>query len=713
MVFAFLDILVPLFSTLLALGLAAFVLSRNARAWANRWLALGLASIGVHQALMLAAALVPTDDWRFLLFQLALGAAATIPPTWLAFSLTFGEHNGESRFAQWRPAVIGLTAAIPVAWIVFFTGRVVTPARLASTGIILFRLDVWGKAYVSLYVIGLALVLLHLENLYRYAERITRWKIKFLVVGIFAAFACQIVAGSFALLYGFIHPLYPLIGALGFLVGEGMIAFSLVRHRLLDVDIFVSRYVVYRSLTLALVGGYLLSLGIVGEIFRELDIKLDLMSGAFLAILGAVAVSLLLLSENVRRRVQRTIHTHFYKHKYDYRVEWMEYTHRLSRATALPEIAAQTVKRILDVMWVRQAAIYTAGESPNHMTLMHHVNYETLPSTLGLSQTAVQTLLDQAKLIPSAADSNAPADITVGLARELFGASAVGCLVPVAALDTLVGLLIVGPEVSGKPFGVDDRDLLVAVAAQAGALMLNARLAQEASESRELQVLARLSAFVTHDLKNMVSMLSMLLENAKVHMAKPEFQTDAIRTLGDVTAKMRKLLGTLATPSTRTGAQSRGITLAPTVETWIREIRAQVPSRIQIESRLGWTSEVQLDPEQFRSVIQNLVLNGVEAISDQGTILVETFQENGQAVLVVTDTGRGMTREFIQRKLFRPFHSTKPRGLGIGLYQCRHIVQAFGGTLSAESEEGKGTRMVIRLPCEGAGIQQEAIRQGS
>jgi len=197
-------------------------------------------------------------------------------------------------------------------------------------------------------------------------------------------------------------------------------------------------------------------------------------------------------------------------------------------------------------------------------------------------------------------------------------------------------------------------------------------------------------------------MLSMLIENAKVHMAKPDFQTDAIRTLGDLTAKMRNLLGTLTTPGTRTGAQSRPLTLAPTVETWMREIRAQVPSRVHIETRLGSTPEVQVEPEQFRSVIQNLVLNSVEAISDQGTILVETFQENGQAVLVVTDTGRGMTKEFIQRRLFRPFQTTKPRGLGIGLYQCLHIIQGFGGTLSAESEEGKGTRMIIRLPVASA-----------
>ncbi len=698
MILPFIVILVEISGALLALGLAAFVLSRNPRAWANRWLALSLATIGIHQAILLGSSLPVPGKWPLLLFRMALAALATIPPSWLAFSLTFGETNGGSRLARWRPALFGLIAAVPVAWIAFFTGRVITPARLGTTGIILFRLDVWGKAYVSLYVVGLALVLLHLENLYRHAERITRWKIKFLIVGVFAAFACQIVAGSFALLYGFIHPLHPLIGSLGFLVGEGMIAFSLVRHRLLDVDIFVSRYVVYRSLTLALVGGYLLSLGIVGEISRELDIKLDLVTGAFLAILGAVAVSLLLLSENVRRRVQRSIHTHFYKHKYDYRVEWMEYTRRLSHATAPPEIAAQTVNRILEVMWVHQAAMYMVGDSPSHMTLMHHVNYEALPSTLELSPTILQTLQMHAKRVPSTTDQDETSDITAGLARQLLGDVPVGRLVPIAALDTLVGLLIVGLEVSGKPFGVDDRDLLEAVAAQAGALILNARLSQEASEGRELQVLARLSAFVAHDLKNMVSMLSMLVENAKLHMAKPEFQADAIRTMGNVTGKMRTLLATFTSPTGRAETQARSISLAPTVETWIREIGTQAPSRVHIETRLGWASEVQVDPEQFRSVIQNLVLNGIEAIPNEGTILVETFQENGQATLTVTDTGRGMTQEFIQKRLFRPFQTTKSRGLGIGLYQCRHIIQSFGGTLIAESREGKGTRMIIRLP---------------
>jgi signal transduction histidine kinase len=116
-----------------------------------------------------------------------------------------------------------------------------------------------------------------------------------------------------------------------------------------------------------------------------------------------------------------------------------------------------------------------------------------------------------------------------------------------------------------------------------------------------------------------------------------------------------------------------------------------------------------VDPEQVRSVLHNLVLNAIEAIPGEGTILVETFQENGTALLAVSDTGKGMTQDFLHRRLFRPFQTTKPRGLGIGLYQCRHIVQRFGGTLTAESQEGEGTRMLVRLPCDGSRVQPSGI----
>jgi len=702
-------ILIPLASTLLAFGLAFFVLSRSWRAWANRWLAAGLSIIGLHVGIMAVPGLLENQEWRLLLFRLAFATAAASPPAWFAFSLTLRRRNGGSDLGRYYPALMVLTLTILLAWIALGMERVIQPVGLIASGPVVLELDVWGKVYFSVYVVGLALVLLQLENLYRYADRITRWRVKFLVVGVFVAFACQIVVASYALLYGFIHPLHSFFGALGFLLGQAMIAFSLIRHRLLDVDVFVSRYVVYRSLTLALVGGYLLSLGLVAEIFKLLNISFDLLTGMFLAILGAVALTLFLLSEDVRRKAKSFIHAHFYKHKYDYRNEWMEFTGRLSKAIAIPEIAAQTVSRILDVMWVRQAAMYTLGESPGHMILAHQVQYDSLPTKLELHTTVVDALQEQAKLIPSAAENGNHPDVIHELSRQMLEGVPVGLLVPVAALDNLVGLLVVGPELSGKAFGVDDGDLLAAMAAQAAALILNARLAQEAFEGREIHAVAVLSTFITHDLKNAVSMLSMLAENAKIHIGKPEFQGDAIRTLSEVTTKMRTLLTALSSSRERAVDQVQPVNLGSAVEVLIQEIGPQLPPRIRVETRLGSTPDVRVEPEQLRTVLHNLLLNSVEAMPDEGKIQVETSQENGKAVLAVTDSGRGMTSEFIRQRLFRPFQSTKARGLGIGLYQCRQIVQAIGGTLTAESQEGKGTRMVVKLPTEAISDQRSAV----
>ncbi len=705
----FLLIGIPSCGALLALGLAAFVLSRNWRAWSNRWLTLGLTAIAVQEALLLGSGMMGTGWQASLLLRLSLGVAAVIPVTWLAFSLTFGESNGRSRLKLWRPVLLGLTAVAPLVWFTLASGRVIHPAKLEAEGFTVFVLDPWGRAYFSGYLLALALVLALLENLYRSAARLTRWKIKFLILGSFMAFACQIVAASYALLYGILHPLHAFYSGLGYLLGTGMIAFSLVRHRLLDVDIFVSRYVIYRSLTLALVGGYLLSLGLVAEVFRWLDITFELLSGTILALMGGGALAVLLLSEELRRKAKAFLHAHFYKHKYDYRQEWMEFTRRLSRAVAVPEIANQTVNRILEVMWVRQACMYILGDDPGHMALACRVGYAGVPSILKLPPPLREALRQQAESIPPVAAGDNTPDPTPVSVHELFGDTPVGYVAPVAALGSLVGLLVVGPELSGKPFGADDQDLIMAVATQAGAQILNARLSQQASEGREMLVIARLSAFVAHDLKNAVSMLSMVIENAKHHMANPVFQADAIRTLGDVTSRMRKLLTGLSSPGRHTSSPARPIGLAPSVEAWIQEIHPQVPSRIRIETRLGWSSDVIVDPEQFRSVLHNLILNSIEAIPGEGMIEVETSQENGYAVLVVTDTGSGIAQEFLRQKLFHPFQSTKPRGLGIGLYHCQQIIQGLGGTLTAESQEGKGTRMIVRLPTEAISAQHSAI----
>ena len=688
--------LLPALGALMALALAGFVITRDAWARSNQLLALGLTTLGLFQIFFALPPFIQEPRWRLAVFRVAVALSATIPPVWLAFGATFAEWNGGSHFARWRPAILGLAAAAPLVWMGLVTDRVIVPVRLVASGPRAIGVDFWGKAFQAVFLVGLALVLLHTENLYRQADQKTRHRIRFLVVGIFTAFTSQIVMVSYTLLYGMPHPWYRPLSALGFLIGEILIAFSLVRHRLLQVDIFVSRYVVYRSLTLALVGGYLIALGGLAELAQRLGIGLDLATVLLLGGLGAAGLALILLSEEVRRRTQHFLHTHFFRHKYDYRLEWMEAVRRLSHATTISDIAAQTVRRILDAMWIRQAAIYTITGNPG-LTLAHQNGYDGLPVTLDIPPAIAQDLQNMVRLVASREAQEVPPPIPSGFAEALGGVP-VGMVVPVAALDSLTGVLVVGPEVSGKPFGVDDWDLLVALAAQAGALILNARLSQEASEGRELQALARVSAFVAHDLKNSVGMLSLLAENAAQHTHDPAFQSDAIRTLTDVTGRMQKLLTALAGSNGRPpGNMTRGSLAAP-VETWLRHLKPNIPPRIVLETRLEPTPEVAMDPEQLRSVVVNLALNAVDAIAGEGRIAVETGAENDWAVLTVTDTGRGMAPDFVRDRLFRPFQTTKPRGLGIGLFQCRHIIQSLGGTLTVDTREGVGTRMTVRLP---------------
>ena len=695
-------------SGFLALVLAGFVIIRNTRARSNQLLALGLTVLGLFQILLALPLFIHAPLWRLAIFRFAMGVSAAIPPVWLAFSVSFAEWNGGTHYARWRPAILGLAAAVPLVWMGLFVDRVIVPVRLAPSGPVVIGVDLWGKAFQAAFLVGLALVLLHTENLYRQADQKTRHRIKFLAVGIFAGFTSQIVMVSYTLLYGVLHPWYPPLSALGLLTGEVLIAFSVVRHRLLQVDIFVSRYVVYRSLSLALIGGYLIALGGLAELARTLDIGLDLATIILLGSLGAAGLALILLSERVRRQVQLFLHTHFFKHKYDFRLEWMEAVRRLSHATTISEIAAQTVRRILEVMWVREAALYVATDTLGAFSLAYRSRYDRLPATLNLPAGLAEQLQTMVSLLVSREGQQVPPSIPVGFA-EAAGGVPIGMVVPVAALDNLAGILVVGPEVSGKPFGVDDWDLLAAVAVQVGALILNARLSQEASEGRALQVLARLSAFVAHDLKNSVGMLSLLAENAPSHIHKPDFQADAIRTLSQVTERMQRLLSELHASDQKPALSTTRGSLAQAVDTWMADLKPRIPPRITLETRLASTPDVSMDPEHLRSVFLNLLLNAIDAIAGEGHITIETVADDRWATLVVTDTGRGMSASFLRDRLFRPFQTTKPRGLGIGLYQCRHIVRGLGGELTADSTEGFGTRMTVRLPVASASRAEERV----
>jgi putative PEP-CTERM system histidine kinase len=218
--------------------------------------------------------------------------------------------------------------------------------------------------------------------------------------------------------------------------------------------------------------------------------------------------------------------------------------------------------------------------------------------------------------------------------------------------------------------------------------------------ARELDAFRLMSTFFVHDLKNAASSLNLTLKNLPVHFDDPAFRDDALRTIGNTARRIDDMIARLSALRDRPETARVEADLNQLVDQALGSVNGM--SDITVTKELQPLPSIMADREQIQSVVTNLVLNARDAIGQGGVIQVRT-QNHGQRVLLsVADNGCGMSPAFVKDSLFRPFQSTKKKGLGIGLFQCRAIVQAHGGGMQVESEEGKGTTFLVSLPVKDA-----------
>ena len=231
---------------------------------------------------------------------------------------------------------------------------------------------------------------------------------------------------------------------------------------------------------------------------------------------------------------------------------------------------------------------------------------------------------------------------------------------------------------------------------------LRAQIAREA-ESRQFDSFVKLSALLTHDLKNAIETLSLIVGNMERHFDNERFRADAMKSLTSATDKLKALVARLSKPvTTLSGEHKRPqpTDLVPILKRVVALTAEPQRERHRIEMRLPPTLFALADGERIENVIENLVLNALEAMSERnGSLTIEAAQaEDGNVVVSVTDTGVGMTPQFIETRLFHPFATTKRLGVGLGLYTCREVMQANGGTIEVHSVEGAGTTFRLMLP---------------
>lgn len=231
---------------------------------------------------------------------------------------------------------------------------------------------------------------------------------------------------------------------------------------------------------------------------------------------------------------------------------------------------------------------------------------------------------------------------------------------------------------------------------------LRAQIARE-EESRQFESFVRLSAMLTHDLKNAIEALSLIVGNMERHFDNEQFRADALKSLTGATDKLKGIVARLSRPLTSLSGEHKrptDVDLVPIIKRVVAITAEPENQKHTIDLRLPEKLHALVDATQIEEVIENLVLNALEAMTKPGgTLTVEAGQTaNGAATFSISDTGGGMSQSFVHNRLFRPFSTTKKTGVGLGLYTCREVVQANAGSIDVQSIEGLGTTFRVVLP---------------
>jgi putative PEP-CTERM system histidine kinase len=695
--------------------------------------AAGLACLALAVAVLLLRPLGRLQ-WSFALGMLAFGVQSATAWAVLTQADLAGDkliwlrlHGIVALVAPlpWGLFVAALThrqAAIPVGWRALLTAAsvlvVAAAAALAagqvfSVPVLTAPFEVAGVSPLGSYVAVLEIllsvaILASLEAALRSAGGQRRNRIKFLALGLGGIFLVRFYLASQVIAFRVITDDHLKIGATTLLVATAVMAVGVARQRLRDVELTVSRGLLYRSVAVGVLGAYLLAAGVLGWLLNYLRIPEKTFWGSLAIFVSALFLALVMLSERVRWRVKRFVGLNLYRSKYDYREQWSAFTRRMASLVTVDEIGPQLLETLTEAVGSVRAVLYL-GDAAGAPYVAEAAIGMPAPAGGVASDTPLVARLRVAR-DPIVLDGGADA-VPPGLSGA-FGEGSVA--VPLIWQGRLTGFIFVGPERTGMPYGPEDLLFMATIGEQAAGLIATARMSEALARTREFDAFSRLTSYVIHDVKTSVSALSLLARNALTHFDDPEFQRDSIRTLSRTAERMMGLLAKLGSPREALEPAFEPVDFAELLEEAARPLRAD--ARLRVVTDLRPVPPVSGDPKALLHALQNLVKNAAEAIAGPGTVTISVGSAGDAAVVSITDTGRGMSEEFVRTALFAPFRSTKEGGWGIGLFQARDIVERHGGTIVVTSTPGQGTTFQVRLPIagqDGSGVAAGALREGA
>ncbi|GAA0470657.1 PEP-CTERM system histidine kinase PrsK [Parasphingorhabdus litoris] len=543
-----------------------------------------------------------------------------------------------------------------------------------------------------LFAVG-ALVLVH--NLYSISAPETRWGIRLPMASLAAIWTYDL--NLFTITYltqQFSVELTAMRGPAMACIAP-ILALASIRNT--EWTIKLSRSVAFRSLSLVAIGGYLLMMVIIATALEIIGGDYARLAQISFLFGTSVAALVLLPSGKFRAWFKVKMAKNFFQHRYDYRSEWIRFTDTIGRpGSDSAPFHERVVKAIADIT-DSPAGILLMPDDSGRLTLQSRWNWQTIqvPARACTSRT-VPFFEETGHIIEfDALRADQVEEVDLGAIPEwMTNDPQTWAAVPLVHFDRLAGIVLLARPRVNRTLDWEDLDMLRVVGRQVASYLSEARSQESLSEAQRFEEFNRRMAFIMHDIKNLVSQLSLLARNAKRHADNPEFQTDMIATLQDSADKMNGLLERLSQHNKAKPEEPKPVKVAALLQSIIEKKRLlHAIESTQIEDLTAMA-----DPARVDQILGHLIQNAIDASSEGQPIILNARRRDLSVAIEVLDRGEGMSSEFIRSQLFKPFASSKDGGFGIGAFEARSLAIAMGGRLEVESKEGSGSRFTLILP---------------
>ncbi len=697
-----LDATLSFLAAFTAIVLAMAVAVKDRHSFTNRVFIASLALMALQELFrgLSFQALIPQD---FLYWQQArVAVTALIPGTWLLFSLSLARPDYQDLLRRWRWIVLG-AFALPAAIAVFFRASFFPEIPSPDPGLhSILQLGYAGKAFYLLLLLASVLILFNLERTLRASTGHIRWQIKFVILGLGGICLAWLYSASQVLLFGYLDRSLGLIHPVALLLANGLFVWGLARSRFLNVNVYLSRATIQYSLTVLLSGLYLIFVGLLAQLLHFISPAWSLQINALLVLLALVGLTLLLLSDRIQGRIRRLITRHFKRPQYDYRRAWMQLTERTASVTDVQELCTEVARVIGETLHFLSVTVWLHADPEPRLAMGGSTAFSGHQAgELARSGDKVTELLAALK------DRSEPIDLTrersawaedISAARpEYFSQYPMRYIFPVRSGGRLAAVMTFNSDRVGfAPLSTEDLDLVNAFTIQLATGIQQIRLSEQMRQAKELEAFQSLSTFFIHDMKNLVSRLALTMQNLPVHFENPEFRADVVRTLEQSVTQINEMCGSLS--QLRQSGELR------LVRTALHELVAETLNslsgcaEVPLEKDLCPVPPALLDREKIQKVLVNLLLNAIGALNGKGLVRVAVGRQGERIFFSVSDNGCGMSAEFVEKSLFKPFTTTKKRGMGIGLFHAKMMVEAHRGWIEVQSREGEGSTFRVWLP---------------